>query len=232
MKKRLNVPRSARSGPQRYSNGGIPWQILLSLILVLQCACSGDEESAPGGSRQQVPPLDSPEQRIVSLSALATHFVTELGVGHMLVGVDAESSTLPGLADLPVVDLESAHNLAPDIVLIPDLVAVGDVAARSLELAGARLVEFAPHDFEDVFALCRAGTGARRCGDRLRTARTRRWPQFSDRLDRDRRRHQRDPRRRGVANRDDARAMGRVLSGPGAGLDDCRVESRGERSGS
>jgi len=73
----------------------------------------------------------------------------------MLVGVDAESSALPGHADLPVVDLESAHNLAPDIVLIPDLVAVGDVAARSLELAGARLVEFAPHDFEDVFALCR-----------------------------------------------------------------------------
>jgi ABC-type hemin transport system substrate-binding protein len=110
-----------------------------------------------------VSPLDSPEQRIVSLSALATHFVTELGVGHLLVGVDAESSALPGLAHLPAVDLESAHSLAPDIVLIPDIVAADDAAVRSLELVGARLVEFAPHDFEDVFALCR-GLGAQLVG--------------------------------------------------------------------
>lgn len=163
MKKRLNVPRSARSGPQRDSNGRILWQILLSLILALQFACSADEESAPGGSRPELPPADSAEQRIVSLSALATHFVTELGVGHLLVGVDAKSSALPGLAHLPVVDLGRAHNLAPDIVLIPDLVAIDDAAARSLELAGARLVEFAPHDFEDVFALCR-GLGAQLVG--------------------------------------------------------------------
>jgi ABC-type hemin transport system substrate-binding protein len=163
MKKRLNVPRSARSGPQRDSNGGIPWQILLSLILALQFACSADEKSAPSGSPPGMPPLDSAEQRIVSLSPLATHFVTELGAGRLLVGVDAESSALPALADLPVVDLDSAHNLAPDIVLIPDLVAADDAAVRSLDLVGARLVEFAPHDFEDVFALCR-GLGAHLVG--------------------------------------------------------------------
>jgi iron complex transport system substrate-binding protein len=101
--------------------------------------------------------------RIVSLSPLATRFLIELGVGHRLVGVDRKSSVARGVANLPIVELSSAGDLAPDLVLIPTLADADGLALRRLEAAGAQLVEFAPHDLEDVFALCR-GLGAQLVG--------------------------------------------------------------------
>ncbi len=153
----------SRAGPHRNSADGVARRALLGLILALLLACSADEELAPTSPQPALSAPDSAAQRIVSVSALATRFVIELGAGRRLVGVDAQSSALPGLAHLPVVDLATAQHLAPDLVLFPAEVDAANPALRSLESAGTRLVEFAPHDFEDVFALCR-GLGAQLVG--------------------------------------------------------------------
>lgn len=153
----------SRAIPRRNRAGGVARHVLLGLVLALLLACSADEESAPIGSQPTRSAADLATARIVSVSALATRFVIELGAGRRLVGVDAQSSALPGLAHLPVVDLATAQNLVPDLVLIPAEVDASNRALHSLEAAGARLIEFAPHDFEDVFALCR-GLGAQLVG--------------------------------------------------------------------
>jgi ABC-type hemin transport system substrate-binding protein len=121
----------------------------------LQFSCSADDESALRTRSLPAQDLNSSVARIVSLSSLATRFVTELGVGHQIVGVDARSSALPGLSHLPIVDLESALQLAPDLVLVEELADPNDPALQNLERVGAQLVEFAPHNLEDVSALCR-----------------------------------------------------------------------------
>jgi ABC-type Fe3+-hydroxamate transport system substrate-binding protein len=92
---------------------------------------------------------------VVSLSPVASRFVLALGAGHLLLGVDADSAAIPGLAELPVVDLAGAASLAPDLVLVPAMPAAGDPAARELWGSGAQIAEFLPHSLEDVAALCR-----------------------------------------------------------------------------
>ena len=99
--------------------------------------------------------------RVVSLSPLATRFVVRLGAADRLVGVDAESAQLPGLRDLPlelpVVGLETSANLAPDLVLVEQ--ADGPRSDRkgmeTLSALDAQVIEFQPHDFEDVWKIYR-----------------------------------------------------------------------------
>jgi ABC-type Fe3+-hydroxamate transport system substrate-binding protein len=92
-----------------------------------------------------------------------------LGVSEQLVGLDAVSaglsqlSDVPEIASLPIVDLAHAAQRSPDLVLTSALVNEDARAVVELESQGAQLVEFAPHDLEDVFALCR-GLGARLVG--------------------------------------------------------------------
>jgi ABC-type Fe3+-hydroxamate transport system substrate-binding protein len=93
--------------------------------------------------------------RVVVLSPAASRFALALGAGHLIVGVDTESQRIPELAELPVVALADAGRLSPDLVLVRGLPADDDPVARELRSAGAELVEFAPHDLEDVFELCR-----------------------------------------------------------------------------
>ena len=102
------------------------------------------------------------DARIVSLSPIATRFLVELGVAPRLVAVDPRSRELLSAAQptavLETSSLEDAHRFAPDFVLLPALPDdIGSLA--ELEAAGARVVEFAPHDLEDVFALCRSVAG-------------------------------------------------------------------------
>lgn len=92
---------------------------------------------------------------MVALSPVASQFVLAIGAEHRLVGADAESVRSPELAGLPAVDLAGAVSLSPDLVLVSRVPDEADPAAMALRAAGAELVEFAPHDLEDVFELCR-----------------------------------------------------------------------------
>ena len=67
-----------------------------------------------------------------------------------------------GLRAEPVA-LDAAVRLSPDLVLVAALPTPEDPAFRALTGSGARVVEFAPHDFEDVAALLR-GVGAEVAG--------------------------------------------------------------------
>jgi iron complex transport system substrate-binding protein len=97
--------------------------------------------------------------RVVALSPAASRFVVALGAGHLIVGVDAESRRLPELAELPVVALADAGRVSPDLVLVHEVPDDDDPVALELRSAGVEVVEFAPHDLEDVFALCRSVGG-------------------------------------------------------------------------
>jgi ABC-type hemin transport system substrate-binding protein len=136
--------------------------LLLSLALPLGCGEGSEERSSPQ-VRPERAAVDQAPMRIVSLGASATQFLLELGVGHQLVGVDAESVLLPGLMGVPVVDLQSALSVAPDLVLVPKPRETDLDVASELEASGARWVEFEPHDLEDVGALTR-GLGAQIVG--------------------------------------------------------------------
>ncbi len=136
-------------------------------------ACpAADEREQPAEARDAVPVVapdrapgpgnDSPiprhARRIVSLSPPASRFLVALGVGDRLVAVDPASIGQPGVPDRPTTTLEGAAVFAADLVLVPVLPDDAAALAR-LRGSGARVVEFAPHDLEDVFALCRSVGG-------------------------------------------------------------------------
>jgi ABC-type hemin transport system substrate-binding protein len=137
----------------------------------LACPAS-DEGQTPIGPRDPAavlgpgdiagPGSDSPmprrARRIVSLSPLASRFVVALGVGDRLVAVDSGSVGEPGVPDRPTTRLEQAGAFEADLVLVPALPDDRATLAH-LQASGARVVEFAPHDLEDVFALCRGVGG-------------------------------------------------------------------------
>ena len=125
----------------------------VSLACIAWLACR-----EPDATPVQAPAeLDPPAaERVVSLSPLASRFALAIGGAHRLVGVDADSAaSLPDLAGLPVVDLAGSTSLSPDLVLLRARPAAGDPVGLALLSQGAELVEFEPHDLEDVFDLCR-----------------------------------------------------------------------------
>lgn len=131
----------------------ISWTVALFI-------CLGPLGCGPAQEAEHAPPalfLDAvPEvRRVVSLSTLASRFVIELGAGHILVGVDSESALLPELTAVPVTDFSEALSLSPDLVLISTAPTEGDPVADRLSTVGVAVVEFAPHDLEDVLELCR-----------------------------------------------------------------------------
>lgn len=137
---------------RRGSRGAIAAFCRLSILAAgIGLGCTR-EDDAPS------PPPNPAEARIVSLSPLATRFLLELGVSSRLVAVDAESLAPLGATPRPTTSLEKAQRFHPDLVLLAAL--PEDVRSFSaLSEAGARVVEFAPHDLEDVFALVRSIAG-------------------------------------------------------------------------
>jgi iron complex transport system substrate-binding protein len=116
----------------------------MAISILLSAGCdrlTQDTTPAPAEARDV--------QRIVSLTPLATRFVLAIGAGDRLVAVDAGSAELPGARGLPVVDLDGATRFDADLVLVAALPDAGRPAP------GARVAEFAPHDFEDALPLVR-----------------------------------------------------------------------------
>jgi ABC-type hemin transport system substrate-binding protein len=81
---------------------------------------------------------------------VGTELVLALGHRGRLVAVDAESARLPAAGGLPVTDGRELGALSPDLALAPP--AAAEAARRSVP--AARLIEIAPHDFDEAWALC------------------------------------------------------------------------------
>lgn len=142
------------SSSRRRGRSGFVSGVLLALVAGI--ACPAADEMPP--SSETVEPSRSAREprpeRIVSLSPLASRFLLALGVADRLVAVDLASLGVPGMPDRPATSFDEALRFAPDLVVVPSL-PDDRRTLGALESAGARIVEFAPHDLEDVFALCR-----------------------------------------------------------------------------
>jgi ABC-type Fe3+-hydroxamate transport system substrate-binding protein len=143
--------------PRRAPAGGC---FLAGLLCASMAACEGREEPAQPSELFSAPPA---ELRVVSLSPAASRFVVALGAAWTLVGVDSESGRLPELGPLPVVELEDAAALAPDLVLVPALRAEDTGSVERLRARGSEVIAVSPQDYDEVFALCR-DLGARLAG--------------------------------------------------------------------
>ncbi len=146
------------------------WLALALAVLACPAPDGDDPAATPRNAIAVAAPADAPgpggaptvprrARRIVSLSPLATRFLLALGVGDRLVAVDPDSLGQPGVPALPATRLAGAAAFEPSLVLVPAFPDDAPALAR-LQAAGAQVVEFAPHDLEDVFALCRSIGGA------------------------------------------------------------------------
>ena len=79
----------------------------------------------------------------------------DLGAAEALIAVDANSRDLDGLGEHPIVDLAAALELAPDLVVVSTLAGDDQSIALRLRAQGSDVIEFAPHDFDDAYDLCR-----------------------------------------------------------------------------
>ena len=92
---------------------------------------------------------------MVSLSPSSSWFLLAVGAGEQIVAVDGGSSRIPALGALPVVDLQRAGEVAPDMILWPGTPAAEEPLAQALRSAGREVVVVQPHSFEEAFVLCR-----------------------------------------------------------------------------
>lgn len=130
--------------------GCVSWSTLSHGLLLAATlfGCSPELEPAPNSSRVQ--------PRVVSLSLAGTEVLLELGAAETLIAVDSDSRSLAGLEMLPaIVDLDASVALAPDLVIVPRLDRENLRIAERLRAQGSDVIEFAPHDFDDAYELCR-----------------------------------------------------------------------------
>lgn len=105
--------------------------------------------------------------QVVSLSPLASEVLLAIGGEATLIAVDPGSQRLPELGHLPAVDLGQVAGLEPDLALLPP-VENDETTIAALKESGVFVLEFAPHDFDDAFELCRLLGEALGKGDVMR----------------------------------------------------------------
>lgn len=130
--------------------GRASWSTLCHglLFAATLLGCSAEQEPAPNSPRAT--------PRVVSLSPEASEVLLALGAAESLIAVDPDSRDLVGLEMLPiVVDLDASVALAPDLVVVPTLDGVDLQIAERLRAQGSDVLEFAPHNFDDAYELCR-----------------------------------------------------------------------------
>ncbi len=149
--KNTHIPQGAPLNPRTLAGR---WAGTVAAWAVLLVGCG----PAPEPTAKIVNSLNPPtsiRMTVATLSPGATRFVLGLGGRNLLVGVDPESSELPGTENLPTLNLESARQLAPRLIIGPKLpsgVAPSDSPTPSKV---SEYVEYAPHNLADVFELCR-----------------------------------------------------------------------------
>ena len=124
---------------------------LCALLLSLGCSPAAVESTDRSESNLDTPIREIPY--LVSFSPIASRFLIAIGAEEQILGVDAESQQLPGLTDRPIVTLETAFQLGPSLVLVPERPENETDWRDGAIPAETRIVEFAPHDLEDVFEL-------------------------------------------------------------------------------
>ncbi len=135
--------------PGRQSSWGRwVWPYLTLYLLACDATQDSGKPSAERAAR-------SARAGVVSLAPVASRFVRALGAEAQLVGLDAGSAKALALGHLPQVDLAGASALEPRLVLVSALPAPEDPALGVLIAMGAQVVEFEPHDLEDVLELVR-----------------------------------------------------------------------------
>lgn len=126
----------------------------LPALALLFIGCSRADDASPSPLPPRPPPT-AHAPRVISLSVVASDFVLALGAEALLEGVDAESAALPGLDGVPVIDLDRARALTPDLLLIPGAGDGHEPPADWMQAADDGVYVVAPHDLQDVFDLCR-----------------------------------------------------------------------------
>ncbi len=130
--------------------------LLAAIVFGTPVACDFPAEADRSGSttpdaatRERAEPAD-----IVSLDPGATHFLLKLGAADRLVAIGGPASHIDAVAALPRVEWDEALAIRPRWLFTPSQPsAMVDASHRPPR--GTRLVEFAPHDLEDLFALSR-----------------------------------------------------------------------------
>ncbi len=125
------------------------WITAGAIGFALACGTGEDAESPETGFAPAIREIPY----LVSLSPIASRFLLEIGAGDQILAVDARSQRLAGLGDRPVVTLAAALELGPKVVLIPERSAEQADIKPPEAPSGTRIVEFAPHDLEDVLEL-------------------------------------------------------------------------------
>ena len=91
---------------------------------------------------------------IISMSPSASRFLISLGVGERITAVGGPPGHPSALADRPRFALSEAEDAEPGWLFVPSQIETPGFE-RVRTAPGTRVVEFAPHDLEDLFALLR-----------------------------------------------------------------------------
>lgn len=122
--------------------------LMIRIILFVAAGCAMGASSAMAGTTGVY-------TRIISLYAAHTENLIAMGAGETLIGIDRQSSHLPGAAQKPVFsyhdDPERFLVARPDLVLIRPMIARGypQLVAR-LEKSGIRVVSLQPTTVEQL----------------------------------------------------------------------------------
>lgn len=155
--KRHEAPGSlpaAKRGPSGYVRRAATRRWISALVPIFLIACDA------GDTRQSKPPIsDTPaseDASIVSLEPLATRFIIGLGARSELVAVGPFADQGGTGSTLPRFEGASALELAPRWLFVPSQLEFGELAAAGVSSrTDTSIVEFAPHDLEDLFELSR-----------------------------------------------------------------------------
>lgn len=130
----------------RYPSGFFVRALLCVCAMLLGCG----EERPPS---PDPPASPAPMPRVVSLSPTASESLVLMGAAGALIAVDSESARLVALGDLPVVELVDCLDLAPELVVVSKPAGDDPRTVERLRASGSDVIEFAPHDFDDAYAL-------------------------------------------------------------------------------
>ncbi len=141
--------------------------------LTLTAACDGESDpTGPQGGAESAllfsiasqsraetdasPPADLGERvDIISMSPPASRFLISLGVGERITAIGGPPGHPSALADRPRFALPEAEAAEPGWLFVPSQTETPGFE-RVRAAPGTRVVEFAPHDLEDLFALLRS----------------------------------------------------------------------------
>ena len=133
--------------------GGLRLLAFLFAVLAGTAWVGCDSPSGTGSHPATSPPPVA--DRIVSLTVQGTRFVRAIGAEDRLVAVDAASAAAAGFGAHAVVDASDVAAWAPDLVLAPSGSLLFTLPGAQLDLGAGRVIEFEPHDLEEVFELSR-----------------------------------------------------------------------------